>query len=317
MVGLTELLDSIHLIRLDLNTPFRGIQSREIALIEGPHGWGEFSPFLEYGAQESSRWLAAGIEAAFEQPFPQLLKRVRVNATMPAINDPDRIASLMERYPGVKTVKVKVTEDEKADLARIESVRAVAPSIRIRIDVNGSWGVNQARSRLEVLRQRLGDALEYVEQPCNSLEELRELRRECDVPIAIDEILRKTSDPLALDLKGAADLLVLKVSPLGGIRESMKIADHFGLPVVVSSALESAVGISRGLQLQSALGNQVFDAVLATGSLFGSDVAQHEIKDGEIDVSDVIPRGLDEFRVEEERSQWWQNRVRESYQELI
>lgn len=317
MVGLTELLDSIHLIRLDLNTPFRGIQSREIALIEGPHGWGEFSPFLEYGAQESSRWLAAGIEAAFEQPFPQLLKKVRVNATMPAINDPDRIAALMARYPGVKTVKVKVTEDEKADLARIESVRAVAPSIRIRIDVNGSWGVNQARSRLEVLRQRLGDALEYVEQPCNSLEELRELRRECNVPIAIDEILRKTSDPLALDLKGAADLLVLKVSPLGGIRESMKIAVHFGLPVVVSSALESAVGISRGLKLQSALGNQVFDAGLATGSLFGSDVAQHEIRDGAIDVSDVIPRGLDEFGVAEERSQWWQNRVRESYQELI
>ncbi|MFM7463793.1 MAG: O-succinylbenzoate synthase, partial [Actinomycetota bacterium] len=118
MVDLKELLDCIHLIRLYLNTPFRGVTSREIALIEGPYGWGEFSPFLEYGAKESSRWLASGIEAAFEEPFPRLLERVRVNATMPAINDPNQIAALMARYPGVKTVKVKVTEDERADFFR-------------------------------------------------------------------------------------------------------------------------------------------------------------------------------------------------------
>lgn len=316
MVDLKELLDSIHLIRLDLNTPFREVTSREIALIEGPYGWGEFSPFLEYGAKESSRWLASGIEAAFEEPFPRLLERVRVNATMPAINDPDQIATLMARYPGVKTVKVKVTEDERADFSRIERVQEVAPGIRIRIDVNGSWSVNQAQERLWSLLERLDDQLEYVEQPCNSLEELRELKGNCDVPIALDEILRKTDDPLALDLRDACDLLVLKVSPLGGIGKCMQIADHFGLPVVVSSALESAVGIARGLRLQSALGNQVFDAGLATGSLFQSDIAHLKITDGEIDVSDVIPRALDEFELEEERTEWWQNRVRESYQVL-
>jgi len=316
MVDLKELLDSIHLIRLDLNTPFRGVTSREIALIEGPYGWGEFSPFLEYGAKESSRWLVSGIEAAFEEPFPRLLERVRVNATMPAINDPDQIATLMARYPGVKTVKVKVTEDERADFFRIERVQEVAPGIRIRIDVNGSWSVNQARERLRSLFEQLDDQLEYVEQPCNSLEELRELKGKCDVPIALDEILRKADDPLALDLRDACDLLVLKVSPLGGIGKCMQIAHHFGLPVVVSSALESAVGIARGLRLQSALGNQVFDAGLATGSLFQSDIAHLKITDGEIDVSDVIPRALDEFELEEERTEWWQNRVCESYQVL-
>lgn len=316
MVDLQELLDSIHLIRLDLNTPFRGVTTREIALIEGPYGWGEFSPFLEYGAQESSRWLASGIEAAFEEPFPQLLNKVRVNATMPAIDDPDQIASLMARYPGVKTVKVKATQDERADLARIQQVQEVAPGIRIRIDVNGSWRLYQAQERLRALRERLGDQLEYVEQPCSTLEELRELKKYCEVPIALDEILRKADDPLALDLDDACDLLVLKVSPLGGIGASLRVANHYGLPVVVSSALESAVGIARGVRLQSALGNQVFDAGLATGSLFHSDIAHLDINNGEIDVSDVIPRDLEEFALEEERTAWWQNRVRESYQVL-
>lgn len=316
MVDLQELLDSIHLIRLDLNTPFRGVTTREIALIEGPYGWGEFSPFLEYGTEESSRWLASGIEAAFEEPFPQLLNKVRVNATMPAIDDPDQIASLMARYPGVKTVKVKVTQDERADLARIQQVQEVAPGIRIRIDVNGSWRLYQAQERLRALRERLGDQLEYVEQPCSTLEELRELKKYCEVPIALDEILRKADDPLALDLDDACDLLVLKVSPLGGIGASLRVANHYGLPVVVSSALESAVGIARGVRLQSALGNQVFDAGLATGSLFQSDIAHLEINNGEIDVSDVIPRDLEEFALEEERTEWWQNRLRESYQVL-
>lgn len=316
MVDLQELLDSIHLIRLDLNTPFRGVTTREIALIEGPYGWGEFSPFLEYGAEESSRWLASGIEAAFEEPFLQLLNKVRVNATMPAIDDPDQIASLMARYPGVKTVKVKVTQDERADFARIQQVQEVAPGIRIRIDVNGSWRLYQAQERLRALRERLGDQLEYVEQPCSTLEELRELKKYCEVPIALDEILRKADDPLALDLDDACDLLVLKVSPLGGIGASLRVANHYGLPVVVSSALESAVGIARGVRLQSALGNQVFDAGLATGSLFHSDIAHLDINNGEIDVSDVIPRDLEEFALEEERTAWWQNRVRESYQVL-
>lgn len=317
MVALDDLLDSLRLIRLELNTPFRGVHYREVALIEGPYGWGEFSPFLEYEASESSRWLAAGIEAAFESPFPKLQDRIRVNATMPAINDPEAIASLMKRYPGVRTVKVKVTEDEEADLRRIELVRGLVPGIRVRIDVNGSWSVDQAVIRLNSLSQVLGDDLEYVEQPCATLGELRELKGKCDVAIALDEVLRKSADPLALNLEDAADLIVLKVSPLGGIARSMEIADRHGLPVVVSSALESAVGIARGLALQSALGDQVFDAGLATGSLFKADVAHLEITDGAIDVSDVIPSGLNEYALGDERMQWWQNRLRESYKVLV
>lgn len=319
MVTLDDLLARIHFIRLDLNTEFRGVTYREIALIQGPHGWGEFSPFLEYEAEEASRWLASGIEAAFTESYPLTSKKVRINATLPAVAV-DAIPQVMSQYPGARSVKVKVTGDERSDLERIQKAEQIAPGIKIRIDVNGIWSVDEAISRINTLDEALEGGLEYVEQPCATLEEMRAVKKGVGVRLALDETLRKSADPLTLDLKGACDLLVLKVTPLGGIANSLAIARHHQLPVVVSSALESAVGISRGATLVAELGklfgDQLFDAGLATGALFKEDVHHIEITDGEIEVKDLLVKEIDRFQLERERIEWWQNRVRDCYQVL-
>ena len=313
---LSEILATLHVLRLPMRTKFRGIESREVALFEGPYGWGEFSPFLEYGAVESSRWLQAGIEAAFQPQVPNLRSKVAINATLPAVDSEAEIERILSWYPGAKTVKIKVAEDHSRNIARIEQVRRLFPSIAIRLDLNGEMSVNEAITFLEPLAK----SIEYVEQPCESIEELRELKKRIDIKVAADEVVRKSEDPLALDLEGAADLIILKSSPLGGIRSAMKIAEHFSLPVVVSSALESAVGISQGIRLAAALKEEPAASGLATGVLFTDDVARHEIKDGSIEVknlSTIDRSALDSLAVESERFSWWQDRLRESYEVLF
>ena len=299
-----------------MRTKFRGIESREVALFEGPYGWGEFSPFLEYGAVASSRWLQAGIEAAFQPQVPKLRSKVAINATLPAVDSEAEIERILSWYPGAKTVKIKVTEHHSRNIARIEQVRRLFPSIVIRLDLNGSMSVNEAITFLEPLAK----SIEYVEQPCESIEELRELKKRIDIKVAADEVVRKSQDPLTLDLEGAADLIILKSSPLGGIRSAMTIAEHFSLPVVVSSALESAVGISQGIRLAAALKEEPAASGLATGVLFTDDVARHVIEDGSIEVknlSTIDRSALDSLAVERERFSWWQDRLRESYEVLF
>lgn len=313
---LSEILATLHVLRLPMRTKFRGIESREVALFEGPYGWGEFSPFLEYGAVESSRWLQAGIEAAFQSQVPNLRSKVAINATLPAVDSEAEIERILSWYPGAKTVKIKVTEDHSRNIARIEQVRRLFPSMAIRLDLNGAMSVNEAITFLEPLAK----SIEYVEQPCESIEELRELKKRIDIKVAADEVVRKSEDPLALDLAGAADLIILKSSPLGGIRSAMTIAEHFSLPVVVSSALESAVGISQGIRLAAALKEEPASSGLATGVLFTDDVARHEIEDGTIEVknlSTIDRSALDSLAVESERFSWWQDRLRESYEVLF
>ena len=313
---LSEILATLHVLRLPMRTKFRGIESREVALFEGPFGWGEFSPFLEYDAVESSRWLQAGIEAAFQPKVPTLRSKVAINATLPAVDSEEEIERILSWYPGAKTVKIKVTDDHSRNMARIEHVRRLSPSMAIRLDLNGAMNVNDAVTFLEPLAK----SIDYVEQPCESVEELKELKKRIEIKVAADEVVRKSKDPLSLDLTGAADLIVLKSSPLGGIRSAMKIAEHFTLPVVVSSALESAVGISRGLHLAAALKDEPAASGLATGVLFTDDVARHEIKDGAIEVknlSSIDRLTLDSFAVESERLRWWQDRLRESYEVLF
>ena len=313
---LSEILATLHVLRLPMRTKFRGIESREVALFEGPYGWGEFSPFLEYGAVESSRWLQAGIEAAFQPMVPNLRSKVAINATLPAVDSEAEIERILSWYPGAKTVKIKVTEDHSRNIARIEQVRRLFPSMAIRLDLNGAMSVNEAITFLEPLAK----SIEYVEQPCESIEELRELKKRIDIKVAADEVVRKSQDPLTLDLEGAADLIILKSSPLGGIRSAMTIAEHFSLPVVVSSALESAVGISQGIRLAAALKEEPAASGLATGVLFTDDVARHEIEDGTIEVknlSTIDRSALDSLAVESERFSWWQDRLRESYEVLF
>ncbi len=298
-----QLLDSLRVIALPMKTKFRGITVREVALIKGPHGWGEFSPFLEYDDSESAPWLASAIEAA-TTPKPKLYRTsVAINGTIPALNEPADLKRVVDSFPGVTSFKVKVGNDLAEDLARVNVIRNLQPQAKIRIDVNGLWSVDQAEAFLSAV----GD-IEYLEQPCATIEELRELKSRTSVKIVGDEVLRKAADPFAIDLTGAIDYLMLKVQPLGGIKRAHALAKHHNLPVVVSSALESAVGINYGLTLAASFETMNFNCGLGTGSLLASDVAHLPIVDGKIEITEFEPQlaGLD---VASDRFEWWKNRI--------
>ena len=297
------LLESLRVVALPMKTSFRGITVREVALIKGEYGWGEFSPFLEYDDAESAPWLASAIEAA-TQPKPKLYRtEVAVNGTIPATNDKEELERVVNSFPGVTTFKVKAGSNADEDIARIKTLRALRPNASFRIDANGSLSVEQAVSLLQLV----GD-IEYIEQPCATIEELRELKKQINVKIVGDEVLRKAKDPFAIDLSGAVDYLMLKVQPLGGIKRAHQLAAHHKLPVVVSSALESAVGINYGLTLAASFADMNFDCGLGTGSLLAKNVAELPIVDGKIAISDVVPdfEGLD---VSADRYEWWKNRI--------
>jgi O-succinylbenzoate synthase len=298
-----QLLNTLRVIALPMKTNFRGISVREVALIKGSHGWGEFSPFLEYDDAESAPWLASAIEAA-TTPQPNLYRTsVAVNGTIPALNDPNDLARIVDSFPGVNTFKVKVGNNLAEDLARVNVIRQLQPQAKIRIDVNGLWNVDQAEKFLTLVGQ-----IEYAEQPCATIEELRELKSRTAVKIVGDEILRKAPNPFEIDLTGAVDFLMLKVQPLGGIKRAHAIAEHHKLPIVVSSALESAVGINHGLMLAASFKEMNFDCGLGTGSLLAADVAHFPIVDGKIEISEFEPQ-LDGLDVAPDRFDWWKNRI--------
>ena len=297
------LLESLRVVALPMKTSFRGITVREVALIKGEYGWGEFSPFLEYDDAESAPWLASAIEAA-TQPKPKLYRtEVAVNGTIPATNDKEELERVVNSLPGVTTFKVKVGSNADEDIARINALRALRPNASFRIDANGLLSVEQAVSLLQLV----GD-IEYIEQPCATIEELRELKKQINVKIVGDEVLRKAKDPFAIDLSGAVDYLMLKVQPLGGIKRAHQLAAHHKLPVVVSSALESAVGINYGLTLAASFEEMNFDCGLGTGSLLAKNVAELPIVDGKIAISDVVPH-FDGLDVSADRYEWWKNRI--------
>ena len=312
---LDSILESLQVVALPTKTDFRSVKIREVGLIEGPKGWGEFSPFLEYGPTECIPWLVSAVEAAVLKPPESVRTEIEVNATMPAINGKEKIAEVLSWFPGCTTVKIKVGADLKEDLSRIEYVRELLPSAKIRIDVNGSWSVGKATQAIHAIYDTC--ELEYVEQPCATLEDLRELKKRIGLPVLIagDEVVRKTQDPMAVDLRGAIDGLLLKVAPLGGIKRSMEIAAHHGMPVVVSSALDSAVGISYGLRLAAALPSD-YACGLGTGALLAADVATLPIVDGMIVVNSVVPdqAQLEKYSISPDRLDWWRTRVRETWQ---
>jgi o-succinylbenzoate synthase len=268
---LSALLPTVRAFAIPMPARFRGITVREGALIEGPAGWGEFSPFAEYGPRECARWLACALEAATGGWPTPVRDRVGVNVTVPAVG-PDRAHQIVAGS-GCRTAKVKVAEPgrpDSEDIARVTAVRdALGPDGRIRVDANGGWSVEHAARMLGALGP-LG--LEYAEQPCASLAELAELRRRVDVPLAADESIRRAEDPLAVRAAGAADIVVLKAQPLGGVRAALQVAEACGLPVVVSSAVESSVGLAAGVALAAALPELPYDCGLATMSLLSGDV---------------------------------------------
>ena len=306
----------MRVVALPTKTNFRGINIREVALFKGEYGWGEFSPFLEYGHEEAAPWLKCAIEAA-TKPRPKLYRNsVKVNGTIPALDDPAVIERIVDSFPGVETFKVKVGDNLSEDIARLAKVRTLAPKAKLRIDVNGNWDVATAITNLRSIFENIGP-LEYAEQPCATIEELRELKEKLhvNIPIAGDEVLRKAKDPFAVDLTGAIDILALKVQPLGGIARAHKMADHHKLPVVVSSALESAVGINYGLQLAASFAELNFDCGLGTGSLLNVNVADLPIINGEIEIKEFEP-DFDALEVAPDRYEWWKNRVMKTW-ELI
>ena len=313
---LDSILESLHVVALPTKTDFRSITTREVALFQGQFGWGEFSPFLEYSPTESVPWLASGIESAF-LPSPETkLLQIRVNATLPAVNGADRVAKVLSWFPGCDTIKIKVGSNLQEDLARISYARALQPDAKIRLDVNCNWSVEEAVRALRAINENFGE-IEYVEQPCATLDELRDLKSKIGIPMKIagDEVARKAADPLTINLAGAIDILILKVAPLGGVARSHKIAAVHGIPSVVSSALESAVGIAHGLRLAGSFDSQIYSAGLATGRLLAADVALLELENGYLNVQSVTPsaESLSEYSVSLARLTWWRERVRHTW----
>ncbi|WP_368499820.1 o-succinylbenzoate synthase [Herbiconiux sp. A18JL235] len=324
--ALAELLERMHVVALPLHTRFRGQTVREIALFEGPEGWTEFSPFPEYGDEESVAWLRAAVEfgwtsttttATTAAARPQRTE-IPVNATVPAVEAAD-VARVLSHYDGCRTAKVKVAERGQTlddDLARVRRVREVMGAEgRLRLDANGGWNVDEAEHAVHRLAEF---DLEYLEQPCASVDELAQLRERIaylDIPVAADESVRKASDPLAVARAGAADLLVVKAQPLGGISAALAIVAEAGLPAVVSSALESSVGIAMGAHLAAALPTLDHDCGLATVELFTADVAapgQSLVpRAGCIPVTrpDVDPDALARLTATPARREWWAERI--------
>ena len=276
-----------------MTTRFRGLTTRDGVLVRGAAGWGEFSPFWDYDDDASLPWLRAALEAA-EQGFPAPLRdQVPVNVTVPAVG-PEHAARIVGAGHGCTTAKVKVAEPGQTvadEQARLEAVRdALGPAGRIRIDANGAWNLDTALERLRLLDRAAG-GLEYAEQPCASVQDLAALRRRTDVPIAADESIRRAEDPMAVRRAEAADVVVLKVQPLGGVRACLRLAEEVGLPVVVSSALESSVGIAAGIALAAALPELPYACGLGTVTLLERDVLPHPLlpRNGHLPVSAAEP----------------------------
>jgi O-succinylbenzoate synthase len=291
MPTVDELLDGAFGYAVPLKTPFRETRVRQGLLLHGPVGWSEFAPFPEYGVEESSRWLAAAIEAAWIGWPDAVRDRVTVNAIVPAVA-PENAAEIV-RASGCATVKVKVAGRGQSlddDIARVSAVReAVGTDGGVRVDANGGWGTAEAAAALRELNEF---DLEYVEQPCAALVECAAVRRLVDIPIAIDECVRKADDPhRVVGLREAADVLVLKAPPLGGVRPALAVAETYQLPCVVSSALDTSVGLAAGLALAAALPQLPFACGLGSGQLVIGDVTSDRVlpEQGELAVRSTAP----------------------------
>jgi O-succinylbenzoate synthase len=297
-----------------MTTRFRGITVREGALVQGDAGWGEWSPFLEYPPAEVEPWLRCAEEAAAGDWPEPLRDRVPVNATVPVVSPEDAHALVVGS--GCATAKVKVADPGTplaADLARVEAVRdALGPSGRVRVDANGAWPLDVAVSSIIELDRAAG-GLEYVEQPCATVEDLAAVRRKVDVPIAADESIRRAEDPYRVRDLGAADVAVLKVQPLGGVRACLRIAEDIGMPIVVSSALETSLGLAAGVALAAALPTLDHACGLATRSLLTADVAAPELVpvDGAlaVGVPTVVRSLVEAVAAPPERVKWWEQRL--------
>jgi o-succinylbenzoate synthase len=304
-----------HVYSIPMRTRFRGITVREGMLLRGDAGWGEFSPFLEYDEQVAAPWLRAAREAA-DVGWPEPVRdAVPVNVTVPAVG-PEQAAAIVRASSGCRTAKVKVAEPGQSladEQARLEAVRdALGPGGRVRIDVNGLWSFDEAVTRIPLLDRAAG-GLEYVEQPCADVDDLARVRRRVDVPVAADESIRRAEDPYRVRDLEAADVAVLKVQPLGGVAACLRIAEDIGLPVVVSSALETSIGIAAGVALAAALPGLEHACGLATVQLLTDDVVASPLlpRDGALPVVRPEPEAeaLTRTAATADRVAHWQARL--------
>ena len=318
-----EGVDDILVYKIAMTTRFRGVTCREGLLLHGHAGWGEAAPFWNYGDLESSRWLAAALESARRFPPVPRRKFVPVNVTIPVIS-PEEAYERVKASGGCATAKIKVAEPGVSvgrDCARIAAVadalrETVGGQAMIRLDANGAWEVDQAREAIPAMAAAAGVVpIEYVEQPCASVEELAELRRRLDgmVAIAADESIRRAADPLRVRELGAADVVVLKVQPLGGAAACLDLAERLEIPVVVSSAVETSVGLEAGLRLAAALPELPFACGLETGRLLARDVTVHPLLSvaGEIEVHTVHVDAelVEACRADARTERWWLDRL--------
>ncbi|MCR3747595.1 O-succinylbenzoate synthase [Lentzea californiensis] len=301
---------AVHAYSIPMRARFRGITQRTGLLFEGPAGWGEFCPFEEYDDAEAAAWLACALEAANDGWPAPVRDRVPVNCTVPVVS-PEKAHEIVARS-GCSTAKVKVAESTLAeDCARLEAVRdALGPQGFVRVDANMLWDVDTAVAAIRAMDKAAG-GLQYVEQPCHTLDELAAVRRRVGVPIAADESIRKADDPLKVAVSGAADIAVIKVAPLGGVRKALEVAEACGLPCVVSSALETSVGMAAGVALAAALPSLDYACGLATLQLLDGDVTSASLLpvDGYLPVLPTAPKP-DRIAEFETGDQAWVERFR-------
>jgi o-succinylbenzoate synthase len=310
---------AIHFYSIPMNVRFRGITVREGILLQGPAGWGEFCAFDNYDDHESLPWLRTALEAAF-QGWPTLVRNsIPVNSIIPAVGPKE--ASRRARENHCTTAKIKVADHADSfaeDIARVEAVRdALGPDGHLRIDVNGKWDLDTALTYIPILDKAAG-GLQYVEQPCATIEELAKVRKHVDVPVAADESIRRADDPLKVAVAGAADIAIIKCTPLGGVHRALGIADAAGLPAVISSAVETSIGLGAQVALAAAIANLPYACGLGTNALLSGDLVspEHALtpRNGTIDAHPVglipDPTLLDQWAMtDRQRHQWWSDRL--------
>jgi O-succinylbenzoate synthase len=316
---LNDLVATAKVVSIPLRTKFRGLTERELLVFEGPNGWSEWAAFTEYEDEEAATWLAAAIEWGFDEVPEPVRKQVPVNAILPSVPK-NEIAKVLGRAGKFSTVKVKVADPKQSladDLERILEVKNLFPDTKLRLDANGGYSVDQA---LELMTQVESNSLEleFFEQPVATIAELAELKveiakRGAIVKIAADESVRKSSDPLAVELAGAADLLVLKSAPLGGVRNALEIANSSKLEICASSAMQSSIGLAAELHFAACLPNLNFDAGLGTGYLFGGDLTTDRLipENGILELRrpEINTSSLDILKAEDHRYDWWVARL--------
>lgn len=335
-----EILDTAVVVSVPMRTRFRGHTSREVMLFRGPAGWAEFGPFPEYEAPEAAQWLAGGIEAAFTGLGTPVRTSIPVNATVPAVAA-DQVPSVLAQYGKAETiqaVKIKVAEPGQStddDVARVRAVQKLAPHAQLRVDANGAWSLEEAVRALGRIVDAAGE-LQYAEQPVTGVEPLARLREALQragvqVLIAADEAVRKAEDPLRVARLGAADLIVVKAPPLGGVQRALEVVAQAGLDAVVSSALDTSVGLTAGLALAARLPQLPYACGLGTAAMFVSEPVTQPLTPtaGQIRVPvqtvgqatvirapDPDAQLLQRHRAPEQRQQWWRSRLRAAHQVL-